>query len=169
MFLNKEGNILFNKLTERLRTCNTFLRMNEEEIATVPWPATVINEPSATLIFFFFVARTRFIGSEPICKMCHVVCCTWVNNPGTGNIFVWGTKDIRIQSVTILSKRAWSGRFLKSVKEVSQPFDIFRIESSNLSASCFTAWLLHVGEVYLSLWLVSLVSSTGAHSWRLAI
>ena len=39
------------KLTVRLGTCNTILKMSEEEITIIFWPATVINESSATLIF----------------------------------------------------------------------------------------------------------------------
>jgi len=40
-----------NRFVVKLGTCNTFLRVNTGLRGIVPWPTTVVGDPSATVIF----------------------------------------------------------------------------------------------------------------------
>ena len=41
------------RLEDNFRTCNTLFRDNESDTYTIPWPATVIRDPSIIVIFLF--------------------------------------------------------------------------------------------------------------------
>ena len=102
------------RLTDNLGTCKTFFSGRQGNKVTIPWPTTVVKEPSA--FFIFLITRTRIIGDKWLRRICHMINCSQVYDPRIIMECVWGTKGIRSRKLTWLCKWTQSICFSRELR-----------------------------------------------------